>query len=83
VGRPDLLSASLAALTGTRRVSPLLTTVDHTTTFSVNAFSFSYTLLPEYVQRYATKQAAGAATDVNEEEEEEMSEVGSISDREE
>ena len=50
----------------------------------INALSFSYTLLPEYVQRYATKEAADAATDVNEEEEEEeMSEVGSISDREE
>jgi ubiquitin-conjugating enzyme E2 H len=39
--------------------------------------------LLEYVQRYATKEAADAATDGNEEEEEEMmSEVGSISDRE-
>jgi ubiquitin-conjugating enzyme E2 H len=41
---------------------------------------------PEYVQRYATKEAADAATDNNEEEEEEeeetMSEVGSISDGE-
>jgi ubiquitin-conjugating enzyme E2 H len=38
---------------------------------------------PEYVQRYATKEAADAATDGNEDEEEEMmSEVGSISDRE-
>lgn len=41
-------------------------------------------VLPEYVQRYATKEAADAATDGNEEEEEEeiMSDVGSISDRE-
>ena len=43
---------------------------------------YSYDPL-EYVQRYATKEAADAATDGNEgEEEEEMSEIGSISDGE-
>ena len=48
----------------------------------MNASSSSYTPL-EYVQRYATKEAADAATEVNEEEgDEEMSEVGSISDGE-
>jgi ubiquitin-conjugating enzyme E2 H len=49
----------------------------------MNAQSYSYGP-PEYVQRYATKEAADAATDGNEDDEEEemMSEVGSISDRE-
>lgn len=45
--------------------------------------SYSY-VPPEYVQRYATKEAADAATDGNEDEDEDevMSEVGSISDGE-
>jgi ubiquitin-conjugating enzyme E2 H len=49
----------------------------------MNALLYSYGP-PEYVQRYATKEAADAATDGNEDEEQEemMSEVGSISDRE-
>lgn len=44
---------------------------------------YSY-VSPEYVQRYATKEAADAATDANDEDEEEeiMSDVGTISDRE-
>jgi ubiquitin-conjugating enzyme E2 H len=49
----------------------------------MNAQSYSYGP-PEYVQRYATKEAADAATEGNEDEEVEemMSEVDSISDRE-
>ena len=45
--------------------------------------SYSYDP-PEYVQRYATKEAADAATDGNDDEEEEevMSEVGSMSEGE-
>ena len=37
---------------------------------------------PEYVQRYATKEAADAATDGNEDEDEVMSEIGSMSEGE-
>jgi ubiquitin-conjugating enzyme E2 H len=50
----------------------------------MNAVSCSYGP-PEYVQRYATKEAADAATDGDEEEEDEeemMSDVGSLSERE-
>jgi len=48
------------------------------------AFHQSLTRLAEYVQRFATKEAADAATDGNDEDDqdEEMSDVGSLSEQE-